>query len=171
MLVGVYDIDIYGEAGRSRQGFSQIDFLTGKSTGAVPSLSLRDAIHQYKEGLTHLCTKHSITSQAFRTLTAHYSRDKIGNRTVLTTANQQRRRSAKEYIGVPGKRIRVLHSPLHSPGICDFDARSRRAGPTATLPIHGLVAARPLRPCSVVRADRRDIESRREGMGALARSR
>ena len=108
MLIGVYEMDIYGEASRSRKGFIQVDFLTGKSTGARPSLSLRRAIRKYKDGLALLCAKHGTTPDAFRTLTARYSRDSIGTRMLVTVEDQKRRPSVKEYVGIPGKRIRVL---------------------------------------------------------------
>jgi hypothetical protein len=110
MLVDVYDVDIYGEAGRSRKRFFEVDFLTGKATGAWPSLSLRFAIRKYKGGLTLLCAKHGTTPEAFRRLTARYFRDRVGRRMVVTIEDKQGRRSVREYVGIPGRRIRVLDS-------------------------------------------------------------
>jgi hypothetical protein len=108
MLIGVYDIDIYTDASRSRKGFIEVDFLTGKSSGAWPSWRLRRAIRSYKEGLRALCAKHGTTPDAFRALTARYSRDQIGKRMLVTIEDKQGRRSIKEYVGIPGRRIRVL---------------------------------------------------------------
>ena len=108
MLVGVYNFDIYAEASRSRKRFIQVDFLTGKSTAAWPSWKLRSTIRKYKDGLKDLCAKHDTAPDAFRTLTARYFRDGIGKRMVVTIENKQGRRSIREYVGNPGKRIRVL---------------------------------------------------------------
>lgn len=108
MLVGEYDMDIYEEASRSRKGYIEVDFLSGKATGAWPSLSLRFTIRKYKGGLTLLCAKHGTTPEAFRRLTARYFRDRVGRRMDVTIEDKQGRRSIREYVGIPGRRIRIL---------------------------------------------------------------
>ena len=108
MLVGVYDVDIYREASRSRKRFIEVDFRAGKSTGAWPSLRLRFAIRKYKNGLTELCSKHGTTPDVFRSLRARYFQDRVGKRMVVTVQDQRGRRSIREYVGNPGTRIRVL---------------------------------------------------------------
>jgi len=54
LLVGVYSMDIYGEAAASPEGYIEINFLTGKTSGSKVSESLGDAIKLYKEGLPRL---------------------------------------------------------------------------------------------------------------------
>jgi hypothetical protein len=108
MLIDIYDIDIYEHASRSRTGFIEVDFLTGKSAGVWASWKLRSAIRKYKEGLKDLCAKHNTTPEAFRMLTARYFRDRVGKRMVVTMETKQGRRSVKEYVGNPSRRIRVL---------------------------------------------------------------
>jgi hypothetical protein len=39
MLVGRYEMDIFGEANRSPEGFIVVDFLTGTSSGGTLGLS------------------------------------------------------------------------------------------------------------------------------------
>ena len=48
---GFYDMDVFGEAGRSAEGFMAIDFLTGETAGAKPSRYLARAIARYRTAL------------------------------------------------------------------------------------------------------------------------
>jgi hypothetical protein len=40
ILIGVYDMDVFGEVSRSGEGFIEVDFLTGTSEGVRPSPNL-----------------------------------------------------------------------------------------------------------------------------------
>jgi hypothetical protein len=105
LLIGVYEMDIFGEAGRSPEGYIAVDFLTGTSEGAKPSPSLARAISLYREAVVLLCGKHGTSPAAFRTLTARYS---VGGRFVVTVEDHSGRRRVDEYTGMPGRRVRVL---------------------------------------------------------------
>jgi hypothetical protein len=108
LLVGVYEMDVFGEASRSSEGFITVDFLTGKSSGATPSLSLARAIALYKDAFADLCGKHSSSPAAFRELTARYSSDPHGKRFLVTIEDQHGHRAVDTYVGTPGRRVRVL---------------------------------------------------------------
>jgi hypothetical protein len=108
LLIGRYETSVFTEAGRSRDGFITVDFLTGTSAGGPPSPNLAKEIALYRDALQHLCERHGTTPSAFRELTARYSIDAIGRRFLVTVEYHQGHRSVDEYIGVPGRRIRTL---------------------------------------------------------------
>ena len=108
LLIGIYEMDIFGEASRGPEGFITVDFLTGSSEGGKTSASLATAISLYRDALSDLCNKHGTLPSAFRELTARCSTDEYGGRFLVAVQDQQGHRSVDEYIGLPGRRIRVL---------------------------------------------------------------
>ena len=110
LLIGVYEMDIFGEATRSPEGFITVDFLTGTSAGGIPSPSLARAIALYRDALALLCGKHGTTPSVFRELTARYSIGSYGKHFLVTIADHHGHRSVDEYVGSPGRRVRVLDS-------------------------------------------------------------
>ena len=108
LLIGVYEMDIFGEAGRSPEGFITVDFLTGTSEGGTPSRSLARAISLYREAFVDLCGKHGTSPSAFQKLTARYSVNSHGGRFLVTVEDHAGRRMVDEYTGIPGRRARVL---------------------------------------------------------------
>jgi hypothetical protein len=104
LLIGYYQMDIFGEASRSLRGFIEVDFLAGTCPIGSPSASLARAVGLYKDALADLCTRHGTSSSAFRGLTARYSEDAYGKRFVVTIEDQRGHRSTDEYVGIPGRR-------------------------------------------------------------------
>jgi hypothetical protein len=107
LLIGVYEMNVFDEARRSPEGFVEVDFLTGTSTGAPTSLSLTHAIDLYGRALASLCEKHGTSPATFKQLTARYHGGS-GARFSVTVENHEGRLSTDEYIGIPGRRPRVL---------------------------------------------------------------
>jgi hypothetical protein len=108
MLIGIYEMDIFGEARRSPDRCITVDFLSGKAVSGHVSLPLSRAIARYGNALAEFCSKHGASPSDFRVLTACYSSDIFGPRFVVTVESQQGRRAVDEYIGWPGRRIRIL---------------------------------------------------------------
>ena len=54
-LIGVYEMDVFGEAKRSPSRSINIDFLKGKATGARISSVLAAAVTKYHKVLPKLC--------------------------------------------------------------------------------------------------------------------
>jgi hypothetical protein len=106
LLIGVYRTDIFDEAGRSPEGFMTVDFLIGTATGASPSPSLVRALLLYRDALAELCARHGTSPEVFGELTARYSA-KDGNRFVVTVEDHQGHRASDEYVGTPGRRVRL----------------------------------------------------------------
>jgi hypothetical protein len=105
MLVGHYEMDVFGEAARSPEGYILVDFLSGTSTGGAPSAYLAKAIASYQKGLVDLCEKHGTEPAAFRELTAHFSAPR---HIVVTVRDEAGRRSSREFVGTPARRPRIL---------------------------------------------------------------
>ena len=110
LLVGFYEMDVIGEAARSPEGFITVDFLHGTATGGAPSPALARAIALYRDGLAELCAKHGTAPSAFHELDARYWVDAGGLRIRVTVADQAGHRAVDDYVGSPGKRVRVRDS-------------------------------------------------------------
>lgn len=108
LLIGVYETDIFGEAGRSAEGYILVDFLTGTTSGGKPSETLARAISRYAEALHGLCEKHGTEVGAFAELTVRYSSDQLHRRFVVTIEDRNGRRSSDEFVGMPGRRAKDL---------------------------------------------------------------
>jgi hypothetical protein len=119
LLVGVYEMDVYGEAARSPVGFIEVDFLAGRASGGPPSASLERAIALYRDALPDLCARHRAEAPAFRTLVVRFWEAYDGRRYRVTIEDRNGRRSVDDYQGAPGRRVRGL----------DRLGRVRRLGP------------------------------------------
>jgi hypothetical protein len=108
LLVGVYEMDVFGEARRSPARCIVVDFLSGKIVEGKASPSLARAIALYGQALPGLCEKHRASPAMFRELSARYSADAHGPRFVVTVEDHRGRRVVDEYVGAPGRRIRIL---------------------------------------------------------------
>ena len=108
MMIGVYEMDVFGEAAASPEGFIEVAFLTGQSTGGKPSPYLAHALELYAGALPDLCKRHGIDVAEFRQLTARFSGRPMFWGFIVTIENQQGRRSVDEYRGLPGRRPKVM---------------------------------------------------------------
>jgi hypothetical protein len=105
LLIGVYEMDVFGEAERSPSKSINIDFLDGKVAGARVSSTLAGAVTKYREVLPKLCEKHGATIDDFKMLTVEYSSSR---RIVVTVQDRIGRRYVDEYVGTPAKHVKVL---------------------------------------------------------------
>jgi hypothetical protein len=107
LLVGVYDMNVFGEAKKSPGGVIAIDFLAAKAIQGKVSRTLASAIAKYRAVLPDLCAKHDASIEDFRTLTARYSGDLFDRRIVVTVRDRIGRCYVDEYIGTPARHIKV----------------------------------------------------------------
>jgi hypothetical protein len=110
LMIGVYGMNVFAEARRSRDGCITVDFLAGECVGTRPSPSLARAIVLYRHALTDLCRKHGTTPAAFRQMTARYSVEAGQKRFVVVVEDQRGRCATDEYVGIPGTRAKILDS-------------------------------------------------------------
>lgn len=104
-LIGHYDMRLFEKVRRSSEGFIEVDFLTGNSSGGQPSPALARAFELYSGALPMLCLRHGISGATFRQLCARFFAD---GRFTVTVEDSEGRSVTDEYVGSPGRRIQVL---------------------------------------------------------------
>jgi hypothetical protein len=104
-LFGHYNMHLFKEVRSSPQGFIEVDFLTGTSSGGRPSPELARAFSLYSGALPLLCHKHGISGAVFRQLRARFFADR---RFTVTVEDHEGRCVTDEYVGSPGQRMKVL---------------------------------------------------------------
>jgi hypothetical protein len=107
LLIGVCDMNVYGEAKKNPGGVIAIDFLAAKAIQGKVSRALASAIAKYRAALADLCAKHSASLEDFKTLTARYSGDAFSGRVIVTVRDRIGRCYVDEYIGIPARHIKV----------------------------------------------------------------
>ena len=108
LLVGYYEIDIFAEAAGSPAGYIEVDFLSGTSSGGPTSPTLTKVIRLYSDALDRLCTSHGTSATEFAALTARFATDRrYGRHFSVTVEDQLGRRSVDEYLGLPGRKVKV----------------------------------------------------------------
>jgi hypothetical protein len=106
--IGIYETDVFAEARQTSEGFLIVDFLAGTCANGAPSASLARAITLYRDALADLCKRHGTSPSAFRKLTAQYSIDALGGRFIVTVEDKYGHHANDEYVGMPGRRVRVV---------------------------------------------------------------
>lgn len=110
LMIGVYEMDIFGEADRSAEGFIEVDLLRGATSGAKASLSLARAIRLYSEALAGLCERQGVSVADFTRLTARYS-GRWPNQTILVEVTDRLGKTSRDvYAGAPAARPKQLDS-------------------------------------------------------------
>lgn len=108
-LIGVYAMDIFGEAGATPEGYIEVDFLTGEITGGQASASLARALKLYSEvALPHLCESHGGSPSDFRQLKVRFQADPLSPQFKVTVEDQRGRQATTHYEGLPARRVKVL---------------------------------------------------------------
>ena len=108
LMIGVYEMDVFGEAARSREGVITVDFLLGEVVEGQPSVSLAHAVALYGEAFTGLCASVGAQVEDVKEARVRYWSDGIQRRFTVTVADLAGRRSATEYGGIPGQRVKIL---------------------------------------------------------------
>jgi hypothetical protein len=108
LMIGVYEMDVFGEAAATPERFIEVDFLTGKPSGGEASVELKRALKLYADALPDLCKRHGVEVSDFRRLSARFSGGPGLERFTVTVEDKGGRRSVDEYVGLPGKRPKVL---------------------------------------------------------------
>lgn len=105
LMIGYGQLDIFGEAAATPEGFICVDFLAGSSTGGAASPSLTKAITLYRDALPGLCERQNVELETIDEMTARYEADALYQvRFTVTVADRSGRRSVDRYVGWPGKR-------------------------------------------------------------------
>ena len=108
LMIGCYEMDVFGEAADGTEGFIEVDFLQGTTSGSPVSRKLLRAICLYSsEALPDLCRKHGVRVNDFKALRARYGVDLVyGRHFSVTVTHKSGKSSSDRYLGVPGRRMR-----------------------------------------------------------------
>ncbi len=107
LMIGVYEMDVFGEATAGPDGYIEVDFLRGTASGSPASRKLLRAISLYKDALPDLCEKHGVKVEDFNALRARFGVDRAyGRHFTVTVESGSGKRSTNRYLGVPGRRLR-----------------------------------------------------------------
>ena len=110
LLIGVFSMDVFGEARRSAEGYIEVNFLDGSTSGANPTADLAEAIQQYARVLPDLCERQAASISDFRRLTARYQHAGTPPLAefIVEVEDSAGRTSRARYVGVPGARPKAL---------------------------------------------------------------
>jgi hypothetical protein len=108
LMIGVYEMDVFGEAARSPGGAIVVDFLAGSVVEGDASPDLRDAVALYRDALAGLCARHGGSIDEFRELKVRYWSVHTGRRFAVTVEDASGRRSTTEYGGHAAQRLKVI---------------------------------------------------------------
>lgn len=72
LMIGVFEMDVFGEAAAAPQGFIEVDFLTGEAISGKASAELKRALKLYRDALPDLCKRHGAEETDFRHLSARF---------------------------------------------------------------------------------------------------
>jgi hypothetical protein len=108
MMIGVYELDVFGEAAATPEGFIEVDFITGRASAGEVSHELAQALKLYAAALPDLCRRHGADVAEFRALKARFSKRPLYCGYTVIIEDRQGRASTDEYRGVPGARPKVL---------------------------------------------------------------
>jgi hypothetical protein len=105
-MIGIFQIDVFAEAGSTDTGSVSVNFVTGEvSGGSAVSDSMRRAALLYSEALPALCEKHQVNFREVKVLEARYGTDRVyGRHFTVTVEATDGKRSTVQYVGVPGRR-------------------------------------------------------------------
>lgn len=105
LLIGVFDMDIFGEARRSAEGFIEVNFVDGTTSGGKPTPNLAEAIHEYSKVLPALCERQGASISDFKRLVARYQHSR---EFIVEVEDSAGKVSRDRYVGVPGARPKAL---------------------------------------------------------------
>lgn len=108
LMIGHYEIDVFGEAVAASEGFIEVDFLTGEAADGKASPDLARALKLYARALPDLCAREGVEVSDFTHLSARFLGGPMFERFTVTVEDKQGRRSTDTYLGRPGRRAKVL---------------------------------------------------------------
>ncbi len=108
LMIGVYELDVFGEAARSQKGAITVDFLVGEVVGGQPSASLAHAVALYGAAFARHCASAGGRVEDVREAKAYYWTDVLQRRFTVTVTDSTGHCSSTEYAGSPGQRLKIL---------------------------------------------------------------
>jgi hypothetical protein len=107
-MIGVFQIDVFGEAQCSEGGAIVIDFLEGSVVEGDSSPSLRRAVALYRDALPEFCSGSGGSIEDFRALKVRYWSTHTDRRFSVTVEDASGLRSTTEYEGIESRRSKAI---------------------------------------------------------------
>ena len=107
-VIGVWNLDVFGEAAASPEGLMEVDFLNGTIVRGRASDKLRAATVRFAEVFPTFCEKHGAEAADFKKLRAVFRGRGQECRVTLHVTDSEGVSSSTEYRGLPLKRLKVL---------------------------------------------------------------
>lgn len=107
LLIGVYEMDVFGEAETSTNGALTVDFLNGTIVEGEASKSLADAVSLYRDALARLIGRAGGSMSALNEAKVRFWSDQLAHRFSITIEDSTGRRSTTEYAGTPARRVKT----------------------------------------------------------------
>jgi hypothetical protein len=109
-IIGIYQVDIFSEAAASDEGYVEVDFLTGTTTGSPVSESLAHAINLFRDKVPEQCEKQGADYSSFAKFIVRFGTDAVyGPHFKVAVEDFNGHSSTEQYIGSPGKKLRHGH--------------------------------------------------------------
>lgn len=108
LMIGHYEMDVYGDAQRSPERAITVDFLRGVVIEGEPSTSLVESVALYRTALADLCSKAGGSIADVPEAKARFWSDALNRHFTVIITDRDGRRSATDYAGIPGQRVKVL---------------------------------------------------------------
>ena len=99
---------VYAEAAATPEGYVVIDVLSGKMTGAFPGGDLEQTAPLVANAFPAFCAKHGVDHADYKECLVRFNARLAGNSFTVTITDRMGRRSAREYNGSQGGRLRTL---------------------------------------------------------------
>ncbi len=108
LLIGHYEMDVYGEAARSAHAFVEINFLTGEVRGGPITDELAQATDLYRDRLPSFCETHGACLSDFKSFIVRFSNDYYGRHCKITVKDRFGKETIAEYKGNPARKLKIL---------------------------------------------------------------
>ena len=108
IMIGIYTMDVYAEVASAPEGYIDVDFLTGKTSGGSVTQSFADAVKKYQIELPSLCERHGIKVTDYRKLTVRFAGQGVLRGFCVMTEDNQGRMATDHFRGSPGKRVKIV---------------------------------------------------------------
>ena len=106
LMIGVYEINVFGEAAATRDKSLDVDFLRGTVTLGA-SRKLREAVRLYHKALPAFLIKHGVGLDEVAVLSARFAVAGALRRQhfIVTVENSAGKRAVDQYVGTPGRKL------------------------------------------------------------------
>ncbi len=110
LITGVYDLDLYKDAGQSPNGELVIDFLNNKIISGNPSPNLIKAVSRLQPEFNRLCESEKVSRINFRNAKAHFYANEIRCGFTIIVEDNNGKITETDYSGIPAQRVFQLDS-------------------------------------------------------------